>query len=119
MRSSTWMGLALAVWAALAGSPPLLGQDDASAKQKAVAQENAQKLGRSKPLALFEQDSLIVVGDLPESQLQRLAQALQKQYAVATKALGFTGTDRPWPGKLAVYVLSEKGSFASFVRATE
>jgi len=119
MRSSTWTALALAAGVTLSGGPAVRAGDDAAAKQKAVALENAQKLGKLKPLALFEQDSLLVVGDLPEVQLQRLAQALQRQYAVAAKALGFSGEDKPWPGKLAVYVLSDKGAYASFVRSVE
>jgi hypothetical protein len=119
MHKSTWTALALAAGVMLTGGPAGRAEDDAVAKQKAVAQENAQTLGQLKPLALFEQGDLLVVGDLPEGQLQRLAQGLQKQYVVAARSLGFGGAAKPWPGKLAVYVLSDKGTYASFVRSVE
>lgn len=102
-----------------AGGPGLLAQDGAAARQLAVAKVNAQKLGKTRPLALFEQDNVLAVGDLPEVQLQRLALALQKEYVIAIKALGFAGEEKPWPGKLAVYVLSDKDAYASFVRSVE
>lgn len=115
---STWTVL-MALMGLIAGGASLSASDGAADKQLAVARENAQKFGRNKPLALFEQNNLFVVGDLPEGHVQRLAQSLQKQYAVAAKALGFTDAEKPWPGKLAIYLLSDRAAYASFVRTVE
>jgi len=41
---------------------------------------------------------------------------LEKAYGTAVKALQFKPNDEPWPGKLTVYLLADRDSFASFVR---
>lgn len=49
-------------------------------------------------------------------QLEDLGAALEKQAATARGALKIGTKDEPWPGKLTVYLLADRRSFASFMR---
>src|SRR5207247_2499447 len=42
-----------------------------------------------------------------------------KQYCTALKGLQFDKDAKPWTGKLAVYVFTDRGQFRSFVRQIE
>jgi len=91
--------------------------DDAEAalrRQKAAVADNLKKL-QVGATATTETPDLILVGTLPEARLRSLGTTLQRQYATAYKALQYE-TDKPWSGKLTVYVFADRGQFRSFVR---
>ena len=43
---------------------------------------------------------------------------MEQIHATATKALKYTDKDRPWPGKLAVFLLKDRAEFVDFMRHT-
>lgn len=88
------------------------------AKQKQTADANWKAM-QLPPAAKTESANFIVYGTIPEAKLKGLATTLEKQAATAIKGLQFDRDSRPWPGKLAVYVFSDRGQFRSFVRTIE
>jgi hypothetical protein len=93
-------------------------RSDAIARQKTTAMNNMEKVGVEKPNS-HESADLILCGVLPTEKLKALGEAVQKQYAVAFKAVKYGPEETPWTGKLAVYVFTEKGHFNSFIRQVE
>jgi hypothetical protein len=118
MRRLSVTGLAVLA-ALLAGAPAGRADenDEVAARQKATAEENWQKLDLKKPPGTAETAHIILFGELPEARAKVLADSLEKQYGLAGKALKFNDKEaRPWPGKLTVYVFSDRATFNSFVR---
>src|SRR5437660_410335 len=85
--------------------------EDALRRQKAAVADNLKKL-QVGTVATTETTDLILVGTLPEARLRSLGITLQRQYAMAYKALQFD-SDKPWLGKLTVYVFSDRSQFRS------
>src|SRR5207237_10821911 len=88
------------------------------ARQKQSAEANCRAL-RLAPLATAENANLLLYGAAPEARLRTLAANLEKYYATAHKVLQFDPGDKPWTGKLTVYVFADRGQFRSFVRQIE
>lgn len=86
------------------------------ARQKAVAQENWKKLEIPKAPPLVETPQFLIHSRLPEARTKALGAALESIFATATKALKFTEKERPWPGKLAIYIVPDRGEFVNFMR---
>ncbi len=103
--------LPLAAFALLA--PPALA-DEASDKQTASAVANLKKVGVAAP-TVTETASLIVCGNLPDAKAKPFAAGLEKVHAKAREALKYEATDKPWPGKLTVYVLTERKLYSLFL----
>jgi hypothetical protein len=96
-----------------------LRADDRSellAKQKAAAEENWKKMEFGKSASSAETPNFLIYARLPEAKTKTLGAALEKLFATAGKALKFDDKERPWPGKLVVYVVPERGDFASLMR---
>jgi hypothetical protein len=90
----------------------------AIAKQKQTAEANCRTLQLA-PLSKAESANFLVYGASPEPRLKVLATNLERQYSTAAKGLQFEKDNKPWPGKLAVYVFADRGQFRSFVRQIE
>jgi hypothetical protein len=103
----------------LAGAAAARPDDTEAAvrRQKAAIAENLKKL-QAGATATTETPDLILVGTLPEARLRTLGATLQRQYAAAYKALQYD-SDKPWSGKLTVYVFADRSQFRSFVRQVE
>jgi hypothetical protein len=86
--------------------------------QKRLAEDNCRTVQLA-PLATAETAHFLVYGDTSASRLKSLGASLEKQYAVAAKALQFDKNDPMWTGKLAIYVLADRGQYRSFVRQVE
>jgi hypothetical protein len=69
--------------------------------------------------AIFESANLLLCGTLPDSKLRTLSSSLEKQYSAVVAALQFDNNDKPWLGKLGVYVFADRAQFRSFVRTIE
>ncbi|MFO0806993.1 MAG: hypothetical protein U0746_00035 [Gemmataceae bacterium] len=89
---------------------------DLLAKQK-KAVEAALAAVQLPPQPVVESPNLLLAGPLSEARLKALSATLEKQYAAAIKALQFEGSEKPLPGKLAVYVFDDRTKYRSFVRA--
>lgn len=88
--------------------------DDTSDKQKASAIENLKKSGIAKS-AIVETTNLIVTGSLPELRTKAVAAGLEKVYAAARRSLQFAADEQPWPGKLTVYLFTDRQPFSLFM----
>jgi hypothetical protein len=88
------------------------------AKQRQAADANCKTI-QTPTVARSESTNFLVFGAMPETRVKALAASLEKNYAAAFKALQFEKDARPWNGKLAVYVLPDRGQFRSFVRQVE
>jgi hypothetical protein len=120
MRRTSATGLALL--AGLLAGPALRADenDDAAAKQKAAAADNWQKLELKDAPGVAETAHLLLYAQMPEAKAKALVASLEKQYELAAKVLKFDDKEqRPWPGKLTVYVLADKPTFNSFLRKVE
>lgn len=98
---------------------PVIRADDASeivAKQKAAAEANWKKLEYEKPAPVIATAHFLVFSQLPEARTRALAFSLDRMYATMLKALDYKGGDRPWPGKLPVYVFGDRTDFVAFMR---
>jgi hypothetical protein len=91
---------------------------DQVAKQKKTAQANWERLELNKP-AFHESKLFLIYGELPEAQLRGLAGDLERHYQIARKALRFEAMETTWPGKLTVYVFTDRRHLTSFVRLVE
>jgi len=60
--------------------------------------------------------NFLVLCQSPESRTRAMASSLDRMYATMLKALDYKGADRPWPGKLPVYVFGDRADFVSFMR---
>jgi hypothetical protein len=95
--------------------------DDAGpvlAKQKQTAEANLKVL-QVAPVARAESPSFLLFGSIPEARLKGLAATLDKHYLTALKGLQFGKDEKPWTGKLAVYVFTDRGQLRSFIRQVE
>src|SRR5260221_13884817 len=90
--------------------------EDALAKQKTAAEAAWKKLEFKDPAAPVETPNLIVYSRLSAEKTKALGASLDKIFAVALKALKYDAMDKPWPGKLAVFVLPERGEFVDYMR---
>jgi hypothetical protein len=91
---------------------------DTITRQKQTAETNWSAL-KITPPAKAESANLLLFGTIPESRIKALAATLEKQCAVAVKALQFEKDEKPWVGKLAVYVFADRAQFRSFVRQVQ
>jgi hypothetical protein len=93
------------------------GGDDALTKQKAAAEATWKKMEFGKDAApLVETPNLLVYSRLPEAKTKALLTSLDKIMPLALKALKYDAMDRPWAGKLTVYILPDRGDFVEFMR---
>ena len=88
------------------------------AQQVKTAQQNWKRINEKDPPAIHETPNFLLLGSVPGKTLQEIGETLEKQLEAARKALKLEGED-PWPGKLAVYLLPERGRYNSFVRGVE
>jgi hypothetical protein len=102
----------------LAVAPSVRADDAALAKQRQTAEVNCRALQLS---AYTGQEGryLLVYGTPPAGRLKTMTAALEKQFAIAVKALQFDKDRSPWPGKLTVYVFTDRADYRSFVRTVE
>ncbi len=91
-------------------------KSDLLAKQKAAAEANWKKLEIPNAPRVVETAQFLIYSRLPEAKTKALGATLDTLFATATKALKFTDKDRPWPGKLAVYLVPERVDFVDFMR---
>jgi hypothetical protein len=89
--------------------------DEVSVRQKKVATATLQKADVRMGVVI-ETENLIVAADLPESKVKGVADALQKSYRVARKALHYEAKEEPWKGKLTLYILPDSRTFKQFLR---
>src|SRR5688572_16785753 len=87
-------------------------------KQKSAAAANAEKAGLV-GLSAAETEGLLVYAAVPETTARTLAETLQKTYQLCRTTLKFAADEKPWPGKLTVYVLTDAAQFTNFVRRIE
>jgi hypothetical protein len=109
----------LAALTALALLAPPARADEKSAaleKQKAAAQANWKKMEFEKPAPMVETTHFLLFAQTPEARSRALGSGMDRMYAVMLKALDYKGDDRPWPGKLPVYVFSDRTEFVTFMR---
>ena len=83
-------------------------KSDLLARQKSAAEEKWKKLAFEKPAPPIQTTNFLLFARLPDAKARTLAYALDKQYVTALKALKYEGQDRPWQGKLAIFVFSER-----------
>jgi hypothetical protein len=86
-------------------------------KQKQAMIEKA-KLAQV-PEQLVESPNLLLCGTIGESNLKTISALLEKQYTTAVAALQFDKTDKPWFGKLGVFLFPDRNQFRSFIRIIE
>lgn len=91
-------------------------KSDMLAKQKAAADENWKKMEFGKSASTAETPNFLIYSRLPEAKTKALGAALDKLFLTAAKALKYTDKERPWPGKLVVYVVPDRNDFVSFMR---
>jgi hypothetical protein len=106
----------LGLWAALL-SPPLFAADDRTptpAKLKEIATEGLTK-SDVKDGRLVETDHLIVASALPEVKAKAAAEAAEKMYGRAHKALNFEPPANPEP-KMVVYLFPDVDNYRSYKR---
>jgi hypothetical protein len=116
MRSVT---IATAILISL-GSP--LFADDAADKvaaQKKAAQDNWGQLEAGEAAVQETAHFLIYGPKALDRQIKALGVSLEKYNDQARKALGYEEKSEPWPGKLTVYLFTERDTFAAFVRRVE
>ncbi|MFL5340003.1 MAG: hypothetical protein ACJ8F7_07620 [Gemmataceae bacterium] len=91
-------------------------KDEALAKQRESAAAKWKKMAFEKSPPVVETANFLVHARLPETKTKALASALDRQFPVMLKALKYEGEDRPWPGKLQVFVFAERSEFTDFMR---
>ena len=114
MNARTLAGLT-----ALALLAPAAHADEASealAKQKGAAESNWKKVEFDKPAPMVETTHFLLFAQAPEARTKALGSGMDKMYATMLKALDYKGDDRPWPGKLPVYVFTDRTEFVTFMR---
>jgi len=102
-------------------SPRCPGDDDAAAvlaKQKQALKANT-AAAQIPASPMIESANLLLCGTLPEAKLRSLSSSLEKQFSTAVAALQFDNNDKPWLGKLGVYMFADRAQFRSFVRTIE
>jgi hypothetical protein len=92
--------------------------DEALVKQKKAVAENWDKLAAGE-MATHETEHLLLVAPKEQQKkLKGLGEQLEKYHDAAAKLL-FGDKDRPWAGKLAVYVFDQPETYDAFVRRVE
>jgi len=108
-RSVPLAGLLVALAAAAAPA------DDASDKQKKVAEANVKKSEVGKT-TVTDAEAVILVSTLPEAKAKAVADALSKVFKTARKGLQFEEKEEAWKGKLTVYHLPNPKDYTLFMR---
>jgi hypothetical protein len=112
--------VALILIAGIVG-PAVAAEDEAAAilaKQRQAAEINCKTI-QTPTVARSETTNFLFFGAVPESRVKAITASLEKHYAAAFKGLQFEKDAKPWTGKLAVYILPDRGQFRSFVRQVE
>lgn len=91
-------------------------KDEVLPKQKAAAEANWKKMEFKNAPPMVETAHFLIYSMQPEVKTKALGAILDKIYATALKPLKYEKDDRPWPGKLAVYILQDRGEFVDFMR---
>lgn len=91
----------------------------ATAKQKAAAEELWKKMEFEKTPALVESKNFLIYSRLTEARSKALSSLLEKHLATAIKGLKFAADEKPWKGKLAVFVLPDRTDFVNFMRKSQ
>ncbi len=91
-------------------------QSEMLAKQKAAAEENWKKMEFGKAATEVETPSFLILSRQTEAKTKALAASLEKIFATAKKPLKYSDQDRPWPGRLIVYVVPDRNEFVTFMR---
>ncbi len=68
--------------------------------------------------ASHETAHLVLFGAVPNKAPKDVGAALERHYALAAKALAMEHQE-PWPGKLSVFCLNERGLYTSFIRVVQ
>jgi hypothetical protein len=110
--------VALAVVVAAPGVTPAQDKSPAVAKQRETAAEVMKQINVTKP-AVVETANLLVYSTLPEEKAKAAADAGQKAFDAARKALKADAKDKLWVGKLTAFVLPERREFTPLVRMLE
>src|SRR5262249_40888631 len=90
-------------------------KSEEAAKQKATALGNLKKLNLEQVIT-HDTDDLFLCGNIPEKQLKSLGDALQKDFLMIQKTVKFDEKDKPFAGKITLYLFDKKAQYASFVR---
>lgn len=116
MRLTLLLGFVLA---ALPKSASAADNDAAAiAKQKQIAEANCRTVQLA-PLGKAESANFLLFGAIPEARLKGQAANLEKQFTTAFKAMQYEKDEKPWTGKLTVYLFTDRGQFRSFIRQVE
>jgi hypothetical protein len=91
-------------------------KSDIIAKQKAAAEANWKKLEIPSLPPLVETPKFLICSRLSPAKTKALGATLETLFATAAKALKFDEKSPPWPGKLATYVVPDRGDFVDFMR---
>ena len=92
---------------------------DILAKQRASAEAKWKKMAFEKMPPLVETANFLFCTRLNEAKAKALTTALEKQYPAMLKALKFDAESPPWPGKLAVFIFTDRDEFTEFQRKVE
>jgi hypothetical protein len=92
---------------------------DKLAAQKKAAQDNWGQLEAGEAAVQETAHFLIYGPKAMDRQVKALGANLEKYNEQARRALGYEEKSEPWPGKLTVYLFSERDTFAAFVRRVE
>jgi hypothetical protein len=99
--------------------PALFAQiGDELTEQRKVALANWKRVYPEGNPPHLETASLLIYGKVPGKALKEVGPALEKQMALAKKALNLDQNDM-WPGKLAVFLVTERADYGSFIRRVE
>jgi hypothetical protein len=110
----------------LAALPALLAQtagpdakdDGPVAEQRKVAAANWKRAFEKDDAPHLETANLLLYGTVPGKTLKEVGPVLEKDLALAQKALGVEKRDM-WAGKLTVYLVQEKAAYGTFIRRVE
>ncbi len=87
-------------------------------KQIAFAEAALTKAGIDKQ-AMMEVDNFRFYGSIAKEKATPLAKALARYASTTTKLARYKDDDKPWQGKLTVFVIAERAKYATFVRNNE
>ncbi len=99
--------------------PTLTARADDVAQVVSQQKQTAEAIGKALQLtSLAQADSanFLLFGTVPPAKLKSLATTLEKEYTLGVKVLQFEKDEKPWTGKLAVYVFTDRGQLRSFIR---
>lgn len=114
-RSLTLFGIAVGITFIARASA---AEPEVVQKQQETAVANWKQLFGEEPTATEETAHFLIYApsSMTPRQLEDLGTALEKQAATARGALKIGAKEELWPGKLTVYLLADRRSFASFMR---